>query len=701
MAKNLVIVESPGKVKSIKKFLGKNYKIEASIGHVRDLPKSQLGVDPDNGFEPKYITIRGKGDVISNLKKEAQKASNVYLATDPDREGEAISWHLAQLLDIDESKKCRITFNEITEKAVKQAIKSPRGIDMKLVGAQQARRVLDRIVGYKISPILWRKIKKGLSAGRVQSVAARLICDREEEIEKFIPEEYWNIIALLKKADSSAVFEARFFGSKGGKISLKNKEQVDKILSELKGREFTVSSVKKGTKSKLPAPPFITSTLQQEASRRFGFSTTRTMMIAQQLYEGVDIKDEGAIGLITYMRTDSRRISDEAAAEAAKFIENRYGKNYLPEKQIQYKNKATSQDAHEAIRPTHVDLEPDKVKSSLNRDQYRLYKLIWERFIASRMAAAVYDTVSAIMESAGYIFKANGSKLRFPGFMAVYTEETDEEPEDKEVEVPELNEGELLRADKLVPEQHFTKPPSRYTEASLVKELEEKGIGRPSTYAPIISTILARGYVEKDGKVFIPTELGKIVTGIMKEHFSEIVDVEFTAQMESKLDTVEEGKKDWRDVLYEFYPQFESKLKKADSLIGEVKIPDEETDVVCDKCGRNMVIKSGRYGKFLACPGFPVCRNTKPILEEAGVQCPRCGGNVIVKKTRKGKKKYLGCANYPQCRFMTWDMASKEKCPQCGNFMTIKRLGKKSILRCSDEGCGFEVETDRIYSNNS
>jgi DNA topoisomerase-1 len=689
MPKNLVIVESPGKVKSIRKFLGGNYKIEASVGHVRDLPKSQLGVDLDNGFEPKYITIRGKGDIISNLRREAKKAAKVYLATDPDREGEAISWHLANLLDIKESVKCRITFNEITEKAVKQAIKFPREIDTKLVDAQQARRVLDRIVGYKISPILWRKIKKGLSAGRVQSVAARLICDREEEIERFIPEEYWNIIAvLLKEEGNGKSFEARFHGDLGGKINLKNREQVEEILSRVDKSEFVVKDVKKSMKTKTPAPPFITSTLQQEASRKLGFGAAKTMRLAQQLYEGVNIKGEGTIGLITYIRTDSRRISDEAASEAAMFIEQRYGREYLSGKNVQYKNKSNSQDAHEAIRPTHVSLQPETVKSSLGRDQYRLYKLVWERFVASRMANALYDTVSATIESAGYIFKANGSKLRFPGFMAVYIEGTDDETEEKDVEIPNLEQGEVLRVDKLTPEQHFTKPPSRYTEASLVKELEEKGIGRPSTYAPIISTILTRGYILKEGKTLVPTELGKIVTGIMKEYFSNIVDVEFTAQMENQLDFVEEGKKNWRDILLEFYPQFEENLKKADATIEEVKIPDEETDVVCEKCGRNMVIKSGRFGKFLACPGFPECKNTKPIVEEAGVTCPKCGSSVLIKKTRRGRK-YLGCSNYPQCKFMTWDMASEEKCPECGSFMTKKYSGRKSSLKCSSDECGF------------
>jgi DNA topoisomerase-1 len=492
MPKNLIIVESPGKVKSIKKFLGNNYKVEASVGHVRDLPKSQLGVDLDNGFEPRYITIRGKGDIISNLRKEAKKAANVYLATDPDREGEAISWHLANLLDIEDSIKCRITFNEITEKAVKQAIKSPREIDTKLVDAQQARRVLDRIVGYMISPILWRKVRKGLSAGRVQSVATRLICDREEEIEKFVPEEYWNIIAVLIKTEDGKSFEAKFHGDHKGKINLRNREQVEEILSKVDKSQFVVKDVKKGIKTKTPAPPFITSTLQQEASRKLGFSTTKTMRLAQQLYEGVDIKGEGTIGLVTYIRTDSRRISDEAAAEAAAFIEQKYGRKYLANQNMQYKNRSASQDAHEAIRPTHISLQPETVKSSLNRDQYRLYKLIWERFIASRMANASYDTVSAAIESAGHIFKANGSKLRFPGFMTVYIEGSDDETEEKEVEIPDLQQGEVLKLDKLTPEQHFTKPPSRYTEASLVKELEEKGIGRPSTYAPIIATIMER-----------------------------------------------------------------------------------------------------------------------------------------------------------------------------------------------------------------
>ncbi len=691
MAYQLVIVESPAKANTIGRFLGKDYKIVASVGHVRDLPKSQMGVDVDKDFEPKYITIRGKGDVINKLKKEAKGAQKVFLATDPDREGEAISWHLANLLNINEKDKVRITFNEITKNAVKNAIKSPRQIDMNLVDAQQARRVLDRIVGYKISPLLWRKIRKGLSAGRVQSVATRLICDREEEIEKFVPEEYWTIGAKFTKLKDTQSFEARFFGQGEERIELKDEQQVKAILKQLDGKKYTVKKVKKSEKKRAPAPPFITSTLQQEAARKLGFPTKKTMIIAQQLYEGIEVKGHGAVGLVTYIRTDSTRVSAEAQKETKEFIGKKYGEKYLPEETRTFKNKSAAQDAHEAIRPTYVAMEPDDIRESLSNDQYKLYKLVWGRFVASQMASAVYDTVSADIEAAGYTFKANGSKIKFPGYMAVYIEGRDDDSEEGDVTIPELSEGEPLNLKKLEEKQHFTQPPSRYTEATLVRILEEKGIGRPSTYAPIISTILARGYVEKEKKFLLPTDLGRIVNDLMKSHFKDIVDVQFTALMEEKFDDVEEGSKKWVEIMREFYTPFVDVLKTAESEIGHIDIPDEVTDIKCEKCGRNMVIKNGRYGKFLACPGFPECRNARPILEEAGVKCPKCGGKVLYKKTRKGKK-YLGCENNPNCGFMTWDMPANESCPKCGNFLVKKYSGRKLLIKCSNENCDFSKE---------
>lgn len=692
MANNLVIVESPAKANTIGKFLGKDYKIVASVGHVRDLPKSQIGVDVEHNFEPKYITIRGKGDVISKLKKEAKAAEKVYLATDPDREGEAISWHLASLLNINGNDKCRITFNEITKNAVKNAIKAPRKIDMDLVDAQQARRILDRIVGYKISPLLWRKIRKGLSAGRVQSVAARLICDREEEINKFDPEEYWTITAKLAKKKSGPSFDAKFYGTADEKIELKNEAQVKDILKQLEGKKYIVQKVKNSEKKKTPAPPFITSTMQQEAARKLGFPTKKTMMVAQQLYEGIEVKGHGAVGLVTYIRTDSTRISSEAQQDTKTYITEKYGQKYLPEEFRIYKNKSASQDAHEAIRPTYVDMDPDSVKDSLTNDQYKLYKLIWSRFVASQMASAIYDTVAADILSGSLLFKANGSKIKFQGFIAVYTEGRDDDVEDGESSIPELSEKEQLELKKMEDKQHFTQPPLRYTEATLVKVLEEKGIGRPSTYAPIITTILARGYVEKEKKFFMPTELGKIVNDLMKNNFKDIVDVQFTAQWEKKLDDVEEGSKRWADLMKDFYGPFADTLKEAESKIGQIEIPDEVTDIKCEKCGRNMVIKNGRFGKFLACPGFPECRNARPILEEAGVACPKCGSKVLIKKTRKGRR-YLGCENNPTCSFMTWDMPAGENCPKCGNFLVKKYSGKKVALKCSNEGCDFVKES--------
>ena len=691
MANYLVIVESPAKAKTIGKFLGKGYKIEASMGHVRDLPKSQIGVDTDKDFEPKYITIRGKGDLINKLKKEAKSADKVYLATDPDREGEAISWHLANLLNINEGNKCRITFNEITKNAVKNAIKSPRQIDMDLVDAQQARRVLDRIVGYKISPLLWKKVRKGLSAGRVQSVATRLICDREDEIEKFIPEEYWSINAKLLKLSSKENFDAKFYGTASEKVELKNEEQVNGILKAIEKSKYIVQKVKKGEKRKSPAPPFITSTLQQEAARKLGFTTKKTMMLAQQLYEGFEVKGYGAIGLVTYIRTDSTRISSEAQQETREYVRQRYGEKYVPEEVRVFKNKSASQDAHEAIRPTYISMDPDSVKESMTNDQFKLYRLIWSRFVASQMSAAVYDTITADIEANKYIFKATGSKIKFQGFIAVYVEGKDDEQEDGDSYIPELVEGEEVGLKKLEPKQHFTQPPPRYTEATLVKALEEKGIGRPSTYSPTITTILARGYVDKDKKLLIPTELGRIVTDIMKNHFKDIVDVQFTAQLEKTLDDVEEGEKRWVEVMQDFYGQFVGVLKDAETQIGHVEIPDEVTDIKCEKCGRNMVIKMGRYGKFLACPGFPECRNARPILEEAGVNCPKCGGKVLIKKTKKGRR-YLGCENNPKCGFMTWDKPAGENCPRCGSFMTKKTSGGKAQLKCSNEECNYIKE---------
>lgn len=686
MADNLVIVESPGKVKSISKFLGKGYKVEASVGHVRDLPKSQIGVDIENNFEPKYITIRGKGDVISKLKKEAKVAKRIFLATDPDREGEAISWHLANILNIDEGQKCRVSFNEITQNAVKNAIKEPRKIDMDLVNAQQARRVLDRIVGYKISPLLWKKVKKGLSAGRVQSVATKMICDREEEIEAFVSQEYWSIISKLAKPKVSPNFEAKFYGTNKEKIELTNEDQVNAILKEIEKSKYIVQKVKEQEKKRSAAAPFITSTMQQEAARKLGFTTKRTMMVAQQLYEGVDIKGRGSVGLITYMRTDSTRISADAQAEARDYIVGKYGAEYIPQTPRVYKNKSASQDAHEAIRPSYVDLKPDEIKDSLNAEQFKLYKLIWSRFIASQMSFAVYDTVSADISVGNYLFKANGSKIKFQGFMVLYIEGNDEETEEEENSLPQLLEGDVLELKNNTPKQHFTQPPARYTEATLVRALEEKGIGRPSTYAPTITTILSRGYTIKDKKLLIPTELGKIVNDIMKKHFKDIVDAEFTAQMENQLDAVEEGEKAWKAVMEEFYASFGGVLKEAEESIGDVELPVEVSDVQCDKCGRFMVVKRGRFGTFLACPGFPDCRNTKPIVEETGVSCPICQGKVLIKKTKKGRK-YIGCEKNPECPFMSWDMPSKETCPDCGAFMLQKSVGKNITLKCSNEKC--------------
>ena len=686
MADNLVIVESPAKAKTIGKFLGKNYKIVASMGHVRDLPKSQMGVDIEHDFDPKYITIRGKGTLIAKLKKDAKSAKKVYLATDPDREGEAISWHLANILNIDDTKNCRITFNEITKKAISSSIKEARPVNMDLVDAQQARRVLDRIVGYKISPLLWRKVKKGLSAGRVQSVAMRIICDREEEILNFIEEEYWSLTAELSKKGSKTTFPAKFYGQKGKKIVPKNKEEVDVILDKLKGVDYVVDNVKESEKTKNSPFPFITSTLQQEASRKLGFTTKKTMMLAQQLYEGVDVKGKGTLGLITYIRTDSVRVSDEARDAAKEYITNRYGKEYVFTGVKKTKKNNSTQDAHEAIRPSYIDLFPADIKESLSRDQHRLYKLIWERFIASQMKAAIYDVVVADILANGFLFRANGSKIKFDGFMKVYVEGKDEEEEkeEKEFKIPELSVGEILELKDLVDKQHFTQPPPRYTEASLVKLMEEKDIGRPSTYSPTISTIIARNYCAKEKKVLFPTELGLIVNDIMKKHFERIVDLDFTANMENEFDQIEEDGIDWKEIIKKFYGPFEKTLVAAEEEIGQIEIKPEETDILCEKCGKNMIIRDGRYGKFLACPGFPDCRNTKPIVEEAGIECPKCGGKVLVKKSKTGRR-FLGCEKYPECDFTSWDRETKEICPKCGKAL----LQRGNNLRCSNEECGY------------
>lgn len=690
MPKSLIIVESPAKAKTISKFLGKNFKVAASMGHVRDLPKSQLGIDIDEGFEPKYITIRGKGFIIDNLKKEAAKVDKIYLATDPDREGEAISWHLAQLLGIPQDLPCRVEFHEITKNAVTNSIKSPRTINKNLVDAQQARRVLDRLVGYMISPILWKKIKKGLSAGRVQSVAVRLICDRENEIRNFIPEEYWTIEAELLEKNTNTLFTAKLFSKKDEKISIKNKEQADAIVKDLQGEKFVILDVKKGERKRNPSPPFTTSTMQQEASRKLGFTAKKTMMIAQQLYEGLDIKGEGTVGLVTYIRTDSTRISEQAQEEARRYISENYGKDYINDSPIQQKQKKNVQDAHEAIRPTSVYRTPERIKDSLTDDQYKLYKLIWERFLASQMSPALYDSVTVDIKAGEYIFKATGSHMKFKGFMVVYIEGADEEQEREESMLPDLIEGQEVVLKGITPEQHFTQPPPRYTEAMLVKTLEEKGIGRPSTYAPIIDTITKRGYVEKEKGRFKPTELGEIVTELLKEYFSDIVDVGFTAEMEEQLDKIETGDEDWRKIVENFYVPFEEKLKIAEKEIGKIDLKeDEETDEVCELCGRKMVIKKGRYGKFLACSGFPECKNAKPLVEDTGAKCPLCGGKIIIRKSKKGKKFY-GCENYPQCDFVSWYPPADLPCPKCGGFMIVKTAkGAKKVV-CVNKDCGYE-----------
>ncbi|MBR2404970.1 MAG: type I DNA topoisomerase [Clostridia bacterium] len=683
MSEKLVIVESPSKATTIKKYLGKGYNVVASMGHVIDLPKSQLAIDVENNFEPRYITIRGKGDLVKSLKKDAKNASKIYLATDPDREGEAISWHLAKVLGVDIHSKCRITFNEITKKAVTAAIKSPREIDENLVDAQQARRVLDRIVGYKISPLLWKKVKKGLSAGRVQSVATKLICDRENEINSFTETEYWTIDAQLLKGKKKIA--AKFHGISGKKTELANQSDAKKITDALQSEKFIVTSVKKSKKKKASPPPFITSSLQQEAGRKLGFTTARTMQAAQQLYEGINIKGKGHIGLITYMRTDSLRLSDDAVAEARAYIGAHYGEKYLPKSPKIYKTKKSAQDAHEAIRPSYTELSPEAIKASLSPDQFKIYKLIWERFVACQMADASYDVMSANIDAGKYNFKTSGQSVDFDGFTLLYTESKDSEDEKISKIVP-LEEGEELGVSAIESNQHFTQPPQRYTEASLVKTLEEKGIGRPSTYSPTITTIINRGYVVRNKKNLVPTELGMIVNSLMSEHFENIVDVAFTANMEENLDKIEEGNENWRNIIAEFYDPFINTVALAEEKIGDIEIKDEESDVMCEKCGAMMVYKHGRFGKFLACPSFPKCRNAKPIIKEVGVKCPDCGKEIIEKKSKKGKI-FFGCTGYPDCSFTSWDRPTNDICPTCGNMMYEKltRGNKKYCPVCSQK----------------
>jgi DNA topoisomerase-1 len=687
MSDTLVIVESPAKAKTIGKFLGSKFKVVASNGHVRDLPKSQIGVKIDQGFEPKYITLRGRGDVLERIRKEAKAADKVFLATDPDREGEAISWHLAQVLNLDEKSKCRIEFNEITATAVKNSIKGARAIDMRLVNAQQARRILDRLVGYEISPILWRKVRKGLSAGRVQSVATRIICDREMEIRDFVPEEYWNLSVKLRDVAGKKTFEAKYFGEEGKKRDLHTEAETNAVLERIKSGLFVITDVKDGVKTRHPAPPFTTSSLQQEASRKLGFTTKRTMMIAQQLYEGIELGTKGAVGLISYIRTDSVRVASEAQAAARLFVEKRFGKDYIPEKPNFYKGRAGAQDAHEAIRPTGVDLEPAGIKDHLTSEQYRLYKLIYERFLASQMSDAVYATTQVTLDCEGETFRANGTRTMFDGFTIVYTEGRDDEQE-KESSLPEVKVDEHYKAEKISSEQKFTQPPAHYTEATLVKALEEKGIGRPSTYSPTISTIVERGYIAREKKQLIPTELGFVVNRFMLENFDEIVDVQFTAMMETQLDEVEEDKVGWADVLGKFYGPFHEKVEVALEKAPPEKIPDEVSDIVCEKCGAMMVYKMGRFGKFLACPNFPTCRNTKAIVDKIDVPCPKCGAALIKRKSKKGKAFY-GCEKYPECDFVSWDKPTKMACPKCGGMM-VQKIGQNgSYIACMNKECGY------------
>ena len=687
----LVVVESPAKAKTIEKYLGKKFMVRASMGHLRDLPKSQFGIDVEHDFEPKYINIRGKGDIIKALKNDAKKANHIYLASDPDREGEAIAWHLSFILGIDPGEKCRIVFNEITKPAIQAAVGKPRPIDMDRVDAQQARRLLDRIVGYNLSPLLWRKVKKGLSAGRVQSVTLRLICDREKEVLAFKSEEYWSIGLKLKK-DSSPQFQAELTQIDGEKLAIHDGKTAKKITADLEKQKFVVQEVKRGIRKRKPAAPFTTSSLQQDASRRLGFISRKTMMIAQQLYEGLDLGKKGRVGLITYMRTDSVRISDLAQNDARDFIRENYGEKYIPAKPNVYASKTNAQDAHEGIRPTDIKLTPETVEEYLSKDQFKLYRLIWQRFAASQMTPAQYDTMSvSIAAGEKYLCRSNGSKLKFAGFTAVYAV-ADDNKKEKDVVLPELEENEELKCVKVESEQHFTEPPPRYNDASLVKTLEEKGIGRPSTYAPTIETILARGYIQRIEKTFRPTELGTLVLDMLEEHFKDIVDVEFTAKMENELDEIAEGKLPKNKLLGEFYGPFSKTLAEADEAIGEVEIPVEVSDVPCEKCGRMMVIKLGRYGKFLACPGFPECRNAKPILKDMGVKCPKCGGSIVERRSRRGRNFY-GCANYPDCDYTTWDSPLPEsKCPTCGSFMLSHRARNEEIIYCSNDACATRAD---------
>ena len=683
MAKYLVIVESPAKVKTIKKFLGTNYEVLASNGHVRDLPKSRMGIDIEHGYEPKYITIRGKGDILAKLRKEVKKAEKVYLATDPDREGEAISWHLYEALKLADKKVYRITFNEITKNAVKESLKNAREINMSLVDAQQARRVLDRMVGYRISPLLWAKIKRGLSAGRVQSVALRIICDREDEINAFIPEEYWTLDASFQVQGEKKPLVAKYYGTTEGKAVISSEEELNKILKELDGADYKVTDVKKGERIKKAPLPFTTSTLQQEASKVLNFSTQKTMRLAQQLYEGVELKDAGTVGIITYLRTDSTRVAEEAVTMAKDYITEVYGSEYAAQETTEKKNGQKIQDAHEAIRPTDISRIPADIKESLSRDQFRLYQLIWKRFAASRMSSAKYETTSVKIDAKGHRFTVAASKLTFDGFMSVYRDEEDDKQESNTL-VKDITRDTELKLLEFDPRQHFTQPPAHYTEASLVRALEELGLGRPSTYAPTITTILARRYVIKEDKNLYVSELGEVVNNMMKDAFPSIVDVNFTANLEALLDKVEEGVIDWKTVVSNFYPDLDEAVNKAEKELAEIEIADEESDEICDVCGRRMVIKYGPHGKFLACPGFPECRNTKPYFEKIGVACPKCGKDIVIRKTKKGRR-YYGCENNPECDFMVWQRPSNEKCERCGSIMLIK--GNKLV--CANESCGF------------
>ena len=694
----LIIVESPAKARTISKFLGKGYKVEASQGHVRDLPKSQIGVDVDDDFALKYITIRGRGDILTRIRKEARNASQIYLATDPDREGEAISWHLAGVLDMDVNKPCRIEFHEVTKKAIQAALKNPRKIDMGRVDAQQARRVLDRLVGYKISPLLWTKVKKGLSAGRVQSVATRMVVMREEDIESFIPEECWDVLVKLNNPNNrgkKAQFAARLASIDGKKADIKTAEEAENAVARINKAHFAVTGVKMGEKHKAPAAPFTTSSLQQEASRKLGFTTAKTMQVVQQLYEGVDLEGEGAQGIVTYIRTDSVRISDEALSSLRAYIGERFGSEYLPEKPIEYKGRKNAQDAHEAIRPTDINRTPEQIKGSLTKEQYNLYRLIYNRFLACQMEPAIYETMTMELSGNGVALRFYGEHKKFAGFTSVYEESTDENLASAEAVLPQLKEGDAVTVEDILSEQHFTQPPSRYTEASLVRALEEKGIGRPSTYAPTITTIIARGYVSREKKRLYPTELGRMVTAMMEEYFKDIVDTEFTAELEDKLDTVEESGNDWKEIIREFYPPFKAALEVAEQQIEKVEIKDELSDEPCDKCGAMMVYKMGRYGKFLACPNFPDCRNTKPILNYIEAPCPSCGARLMEKTSRKNRK-FFGCERYPECEFVSWEKPVVDKCPQCGSFMVEKR-GRKGELwhLCANETCHCRMEVQQ------